>query len=134
MARNKEIPSRCLVLDSGAVIGLSRGAHRARAVVQRAVELGMDVRIPVVVLAETLRGGPRDAPVHRVRNAVDVFPTTETVAKLAAGLLGQTGGKNTVDALVAAEAMANDADILTSDPEDMRAFLPDRQRARVIVV
>jgi predicted nucleic acid-binding protein len=94
----------------------------------------MDVRIPVVVLSETLRGSPRDAPVHRVRNAVDVFPTTEAIAKVAAGLLGKTGGKNTADALVAAEALASHADLVTSDPEDMKDLLRGRHAVRVVVV
>ncbi len=134
MARNQETASRCLVLDSGAVIGLSRGDQRVRAVLRRALELGMDVRIPVVVLSETLRGSPRDAPVHRVRNAVDVFPTTEAIAKVAAGLLGKTGGKNTADALVAAEALASHADLVTSDPEDMKGLLRGRHEVRVVVV
>ena len=83
MARPKKpIPPRCLILDSGAVIGWARGDVRPRAMLARALELGVDVRIPTAVLAETLRGGPRDAPIHRVRAAVDVFPQTERIAHL----------------------------------------------------
>jgi predicted nucleic acid-binding protein len=111
------------MLDSGAVIGLARGDIRVRALLARALELAVDVRIPTAVLAETLRGGARDAPVHRVRAAVDVFPQTEAVARAAGALLGRTKGKNTVDALVAAEAIAVGADLVTSDPTDMRALL-----------
>jgi hypothetical protein len=58
----------------------------------RVLELALDIRIPIAVLAETLRGGPGDAPIYRVRNAVDVFPTTEATARLAGALLGRTGG------------------------------------------
>jgi hypothetical protein len=96
MARNRrraETPAPRLILDSGAVIAWSRGDVRARALLTRALELGRDIRIPVAVLAETLRGGPRDAPVHRVRNAVDVVPTEEATARLAGALLAQTGGR-----------------------------------------
>ena len=96
------IPPRRLILDSGAVISWARGEARPRALLARALELGVDVRIPVAVLAETLRGGPRDAPIHRVRNAVDVFPSDEGVGRLAGNLLGRTCGTNTGDALVAA--------------------------------
>ena len=88
--RRAETAARRLILDSGAVIAWSRGDARVRALLTRAVELGRDIRIPVAVLAETLRGGPRDAPIHRVRNAVDVFPTEEATARLAGALLGQT--------------------------------------------
>ena len=112
-----------LILDSGTVIAWSRGDPRARALLTRALELALDVRIPLAVLAETLRGGPRDAPIYRVRNAVDVFPTEEPTARLAGALLGRTGGTNTVDALVAAEAVTTAADVLTSDAHDLRALL-----------
>jgi predicted nucleic acid-binding protein len=100
----------------------------------RALELGLDIRIPVVVLAEVLRGGPRDALVHRVRNAVDVFPTDEATARLAGTLLGRTGGAGTADALVAAEAILAGADVLTGDAGDLRALLTEHRRVRVIPV
>ena len=96
---------------------------------RRALELSLDVRIPVPVLAEALRGGPRDAPVHRVRNAVDVFVPLEATARLAGALLGRTNGTNTVDALVAASAIACDGDVLTSDPRDMEKLLVGRRPA-----
>ena len=66
--RQAQVPAQRLILDSGAVIAWSRGDVHARALLTRALELALDVRIPIAVLAETLRGGPRDAPIHRVRN------------------------------------------------------------------
>ena len=134
MARTKTVAPRCLILDSGAVIGLARGDLRVRATLRRALELGVDVRIPTVVLAETLRGGARDAPIHRIRAAVDVFPQTEIVARAAGALLGRTKGKNTVDALVAAEAIVAGADLLTGDPTDMRALLTEHANVSIIEV
>jgi predicted nucleic acid-binding protein len=92
----------------------------------------MEVRISVAVLAETLRGGARDAPIHRVRNAVEVFPTGERTGRVAGSLRGSTGGKNTVDALVAAEAVVSQADVLTGDPDDLRRLLAKRPGVRVI--
>jgi predicted nucleic acid-binding protein len=89
---------------------------------------------PVAVLAETLRGGARDAPIHRVRNAVDVFPSDERTGRLAGSLLGDTGGTNTVDALVAAEAVLSEADVLTGDADDLRSLLVKHRRVRVIPV
>ncbi len=94
----------------------------------------MDIRIPVAVLAETLRGGPRDAPIHRVRNAVDVFSADEQVGRLAGALLGRTGGTNTVDALVAAEAVTARADVLTGDADDLRPLLLDHPEVQVIAL
>ena len=130
--RKAQVSARRPILDSGVVIAWARGDARARALLTRALEVGLDVRIPVAVLAETLRGGPRDAPVHRVRNAVDVFPTDERIARLAGALLGRTGGTNTVDALVAAEAVITAADVVTSDADDLRALLSAHPAASVI--
>jgi len=127
-------PPRRLILDSGAVIALSLGDPRTRALLRRALDLGAETRTPVAVLAETLRGGPRDAPIHRVRNAVEVFPSDERSGRLAGSLLGHTGGTNTVDALVAAEAVLTRADVLTGDPDDLRALLARHPGVRVIPV
>ena len=130
--RKTQVPAQRLILDAGAVIAWAAGGVRVRAILTGALELGLDVRIPVAVLAETLRGGPRDAPIHRVRNAVDVFPTDERTARLAGRLLGQTGGANTVDALVAAEAVLATADVLTSDADDLRVLLAAHPAVSVI--
>jgi predicted nucleic acid-binding protein len=113
-----------LILDAGAVIALARNDPRARAFVRRAVELDAEVRVPVVVLAETLRGTPRDAGVHRVLNAVsDSVPIDEAVGRRAGELLGRTGRSNTVDAIVVAEAIeAGGAEILTGDTVDLAAL------------
>jgi predicted nucleic acid-binding protein len=116
------------------VIAWSRGEARPRALLERALELGVDVRIPIAVLAETLRGGPRDAPIHRVRNAVDVFPADERIGRLAGALLGRAGGRNTVDALVAAEAVAARADVLTGDADDLRKLLAEHPAIGVIAL
>jgi predicted nucleic acid-binding protein len=130
--RPPDVPPRRLILDSGALVAWSRGDVRARAMLAHALALAVDLRIPVAVLAETLRGGPRDAPIHRVRNAVDVLPTEERTARLAGALLGRSRGTNTVDALVAAEAVTAGADILTSDPGDLRTLLADRPAITVV--
>jgi len=132
--REAQAPAQRLILDSGAVIAWSRGDVRARALLTRALELALDIRIPVAVLAETLRGGPRDAPIYRVRNAVDVMPTEEPTARLAGALLGRTRGTNTVDALVAAEAVTAAADVLTRDADELRALLAGHPGVTVIAM
>lgn len=80
---------RWLILDSGAVIALARGDQRAGAFLARSLEMGATVEIPVVVLAETVRGGPRDAPVNRVLKAVGPVPEArEAHGRIAGQLLG----------------------------------------------
>ena len=110
-----------LILDSGAVIALSRGDQRARAYVARAIALRASVEIPVVVVAETVRGGPWDAPVHRVLKAIGSVPEAREMHGRTAGrLLGAARSNATVDALVVAQAIeAGGAQILTGDREDL---------------
>ncbi|MBV9142551.1 MAG: PIN domain-containing protein [Pseudonocardiales bacterium] len=120
------VPQR-LILDSGAVISWSRGDARTRAILREALARHIELRVPVVVLAETLRGGARDAPVNRVLKAVGTAATAPDTGREAGRLLGRTGGGNTADALVAAEALAiPGSTIVTGDPDDLRALLADQ--------
>ena len=141
MARRKKREARAtvappprLVLDAGAVIGWSRADPAVRALLVTAIELGADLRVPVAVLAEVLRGRATDAPVHRVLKAVSVFPTEGRVGRMAGALLGRTGGTNLVDALVAAEAVVLEADVLTGDPDDLGRLLADHPGVSVMRV
>ena len=115
-------PSPRVVLDSGAVIGLARSDLRARAALAAAHEAGAEIVVPAVVVAETVRGAARDAPVNRVLKAVgNVAEVDEECARVAGGLLGSTRSSGTVDALVVATAVvAGGAVILTGDPDDLR--------------
>lgn len=127
---------RRLILDSGAVIGWSRGDPRVRSHVREALTRGAVVDVPVVVLAETLRGGSRDAPVNRVLKAVGVTATTPATGRSAGALLGRTGGRNTADALVASEALhaGPGSVVLTSDPDDLVELLATEPAVSVLRV
>ncbi|MGH8885645.1 MAG: PIN domain-containing protein [Egibacteraceae bacterium] len=119
--RRESAPER-LILDSGAVIGLARGDQRARAFLERARELDVEVEIPVVVVAETACGqGPRAARLNRVLRAIDAIPpATEEIGRLAGSLLNQASSSATIDAMVVAQAIAaGGAAILTGDPADL---------------
>jgi predicted nucleic acid-binding protein len=110
-----------LILDSRAVIALSRGDQRARAFLARALELRAPVEVPVVVVAETTRGGPRDTTVNRILKAVgSVSEAREVHGRTAGRLLAAAHSTHTVDALVVAHAVeAGGAHILTGDQEDL---------------
>jgi predicted nucleic acid-binding protein len=94
---------------------------RARAFLARALEVMASIEIPVVVVAETLRGGPRDAPVHRILKAVGSIPDAREVHGRTAGrLLGTARSAHTADALIVAQAVeSGGACILTGDREDL---------------
>lgn len=133
MARTHATATQRLILDSGAVIALARGEPRAMAFVRRALELDAEVVVPVVVVAETVRGGPRDAPVNRVLNAVgDVEATRPEVGRIAGRLLGRSGSTATVDAMVVAEAIARGGgQILTGDPSDLTQIAEGERRVTI---
>ena len=90
--------SLTVAMDSGAIIGLSRGDRRAIAILQYYRTHGAFFIVPAPVLAETLRGGKADA----------------------AARLGATDSRATVDAMIVAVALqAGATDIVTSDPADL---------------
>src|SRR5262249_37813236 len=114
-------PTQRLILDSGAVIALARGDRRARSFLARALELQTPIEIPVVVLAETVRGGPRDAPINRVLKPVASVPEAREVhGRRAVRQLPAASSAATVDDLVVAHALeTGGAHVLTGDREDL---------------
>ncbi len=122
-----------LILDSGAVIALARNDLRARAVLTAAWEVGAEVSIPAIVLAETVRGTAEDATVNRVVKAVGrVLPVDEPVGRTAGGLLRSSGTNATVDAVVVASALAvGGGVVLTGDPDDLGALAADHPQVVV---
>jgi predicted nucleic acid-binding protein len=110
------------------VIGLARFDRTLRSRVDRLRRADADIVVPIVVIAETVRGnGPRDARVNLVLAGCSPSqPLDESTARLAGQLLAVTGGANTIDALVAAEAVQRAPSVvLTSDPDDLSALLAD---------
>ncbi len=123
-----------LILDSGAVLALASGNERARRFVRRAISARAAVIVPAVVVAETTRGGPRDATVNRVIKTVeDVAPVTEDVAREAGRLLAGARKSNaTMDALIVASAARRESTIiLTGDIDDITALAANYPHVRV---
>jgi predicted nucleic acid-binding protein len=91
---------------------------------------GAPIIIPAPVLAEVLRGTPRDAPVHRVLRIFDAErPMSPAAARHAGSLLGATRSHpaRTLDALIVATALEHGATtILTQDERDIAALAPPR--------
>lgn len=120
----RQAPPQRLILDSGAVIALSRSDTRARAALAAALESDAEVSIPAVVVAETVRGRAADAPVNRIVKAVgEIDHVDESVGRIAGRLLGEASSNSTVDAIVVATAVeAGGAVVLTGDPGDLGAL------------
>ena len=122
--------ARSLVLDSQGLSEASRGAPVVRALVVKARERGAPVAVSAVTLAEVLREHRRDAAVHRLLTGCRVVPVSRDIGRAAGELLGRTGRKDTVDAVVVVTAATLPAPVVvvTSDPSDLAALtahLPD---------
>jgi len=131
-----------LVLDADGVSKAASLDPSVQAWLERARELDADVAVSAVTVAEVVRGVARDARVNRMLKAADVRPAEEPLARRAGRLLGRARSDATIDALVAATALAaleskgaqGRCVLLTSDPKDLRALLTGEPRIRVIAV
>jgi predicted nucleic acid-binding protein len=88
-----------------------------------------------ITLTEVLRGGSRDADVHRVLARVPVIDVDRKVGRSGGELLGRVSLRGaTVDA--AATALASDGPVLvlTSDVGDLTALTSERSDIRVVPV
>ena len=124
-----------LILDSGAVIGWQRNDPNVWGYVAEAARLDTSIVVPAVVVAECVRGGGRDALIHRLLAAATVPSLSKRLAVQAGYLLGKAGTSATVDALVAAEAIrGGPCLVLTSDPGDLAALVGERPYVRIVAV
>jgi hypothetical protein len=99
-----------------------------RAFVTKADERGDTILVPMVVVAETVRGnGPRDAQVNMTLAQFEPHrPLDEPTARLAGSILGAARSNSTIDALVVAEAIRLQPSLLvTGDVDDLRPLLND---------
>jgi predicted nucleic acid-binding protein len=104
-------------------------------VIDLAIRGGSLVIVPSIVLAETLTGGPQDAPVNQVLSKVTVVSITEDLARDAALLKrksGMTGVEHTIDAIVVAvSASQGGGVVLTSDPGDIKQLADEVYESRI---
>jgi predicted nucleic acid-binding protein len=130
-----------LVLDAQGIVALAEANQHVFAWARRTDALGGDIVTAASTLAEVLRGGARDARIHRILRRVTVVEIDKNVGRKAGELLGATGlsgHRCTVDALLAAVALAQRRPVilLTSDPDDMARLTaePDRKKRERIAV
>lgn len=126
-----------LVLDNE---GLCRAAtDRAMYVRLKAAHLdGRRVVTSAAILAETLRGSPRDAGIHRVLRGVAVEPVSQEIGVKAGALIGVAGleASEAVDAMVAVTALHEPGSVLivTSDVPHLSALVAAHDRIAVVPV
>jgi predicted nucleic acid-binding protein len=141
MAGRRVAAGGTLVLDSAGLTKLAAGNPLARAYLDSARLRRARGVVSAITLTETVRGGPRDVPVHHVLSRVTVMPVTAEIARRGGELLGATGlsgHRCAVDAVVAATARETERPVivLTSDPGDMNRLVeePHRPKSQRIAV
>ena len=124
-----------LVLDAEGLRKLADGNPRAVSFAKDAYVANAIVLTVASALTEVLRGGPRDAPVHRILKDVSVVPVGPEEGRAAGELLGRTGlsgHRCALDALLAVVALAQPRPVvvLTSDTDDLQRLTDEPGRRR----
>ena len=123
-----------LCLDAGALIAIERGDREVRELLRGALARGITVDIPCTVVAQVWRGsGPRQARLAALLGADGVGqPALDADTAKAVGVLcGRADASDVVDAHVAVHAMARRLAVVTSDPDDIAALVPQVPLVRV---
>lgn len=125
-----------VMLDSGALSGAAAGEVRVRAELTLAEQLGVDVYVSSVSLAETLRGHRRDTRIYGVLSGTNQEPVTPHLGRAAGELLGRANRDDTIDAIVAvsAQLLGTRVRLLTGDPDDLDALTADMANVTVVPI
>lgn len=113
-----------LTLDTGALLAVERLDRRVRALIQRAFDSDREVAVPAGSIAQAWRGGSRQAQLARllVTPELMIIPMDEAAARAVGVLCGQSGHADIVDVHVALHAADKGHQVVTSDPDDIRAI------------
>lgn len=135
MARPRVAVGGTLVLDSEGLSKLAAGDARVRGFLETARARRARVVVSAITLTEVLRGGARDATVHRVISRITVMPVSAEIARAAGELPGKTGlsgHRCAIDAVVAATALGLERPVvlLTSDPDDVARLVEEPGRPK----
>lgn len=130
-----------LVLDTRALEVIAdpkadlRAARRMRDMLSYADRLGIPVRVPTAVLAESYRGTPADSAIDRVLgHGIRPITIGQATARQAGGLRYRDNldSCHTVDALVVATAIRLGGGIVaTGDPDDLRSLAREHANVKV---
>jgi len=110
-----------LVLDAGALIALERGERASWVRLKAAHGRGEVPLTNAAVLGQVWRGGPRQARLSQALAGMDVRALDEVMGRAAGELLGAARRSDLIDASIVIMAVDGD-DIVTSDPDDLRAL------------
>lgn len=123
-----------LVLDAGALIAFERAGVRTAGFLDQAIEEGEEIVIPASAFAQAWRGGPRSARLARLMAGSWSDALDEARAKEVGERLGRRDQADIADAHVVCCAVERDAEIVTSDREDIEALAESAESLMLVSV
>ncbi len=117
-----EAKGGALVLDAGALIAFERFEDQIDAFLEEAIKVGEEIVIPASAFAQVWRG-PRSARLARLMAGSKSDALDEVRAKQVGERLGRRDKADVADAHVVCCALERDAELITSDPDDMEALI-----------
>jgi hypothetical protein len=121
-----------LVLDAGALIGIDRDDRRTAGLIELGRRSGAGLVTTAPVVGQVWRGSARQARLARLLAMIDVRAAHLAEARAAGELMAATGTADVVDALLVLLALPGDQ-LLTSDPNDVRALVAERRIPLTVV-
>jgi predicted nucleic acid-binding protein len=131
---NGEGSQGAFVLDAGALIAFERPENRIAAFLAEVIEEGEEILIPASALAQVWRGGPRSARLVRLIAGCQSDTLDEARAWEVGERLGSRGKSDIADAHVVCCAVDRGADLVTSDPEDMKALAEPTEKLVLVSI
>ncbi len=116
-----------LTLDAGALIALERDDSKVRALLDRALQNGVELAIPAGVIGQVWRGGTgTQFPLTRLLSdpRIKTVPLDVPAARAAGVLCGAAGHPDVIDASAIICARERNHSIVTSDRGDMTKLDP----------
>jgi len=111
-----------VVYDAGVLVAADRNVRTAWAEHRVRLEAGVIPAVPAPIVSQVSRS-PSQAQLRRLLRGCEIVPLTEHRAHAAGQVLGRAGSADVVDAAVAQLAAELRADVVTSDPADIRRLL-----------
>jgi hypothetical protein len=113
------LPRVAVVYDAGALVAAERGSDRFRVLHNYCLQQDVSPVVPAPVLAQAWRGSSRQVHLVKALRGCFIEATSEMIARNAGLILGRAKCSDAVDAIVVATALARDALVVTSDPDDI---------------
>ena len=121
-----------VVYDAGALVAAERNDRRLWADHRVRLEAGVVPVAPAPVVAQVSRS-PRQVQLRRLLRGCEVLALDESAAHAVGRLLGRSGTADVVDATVVTVAIAQQAQIVTGDRDDISRLVSAAATRLVII-